>query len=833
MPSELPEEDMMGEVVEEAEESLAVDESSSFIIEEELPETDPSEYGPLFDEEPEMAEQFPGESEGFDEPVDSELPMEEAEEPFMEEEFVDEEMAEQEFMEDEAFEDDSMVEELPEESLEETVEQPAESMDTVADESTSLLHTVTQYVTPIVDFVKQNVKLVGAGIGGLLVLLLGFLGLKKFRGGEEVLELDDDDDILDFDDADSGSATTEQSGTEETLVMDAPIDLESTGTGTETDIERTAANDFSDSQPPGFAEPQTDDDEEDPLAEVNVFLAYEHFDQAEEFVKNALAKEPDNLEFHTKLLEVYYAAGDKKSYEEAAKTVRDKFSDSGEHWDNIMAMWSEMSPNREIFSERMDGLDDTQALAPGAAEEALSSGIVDLTANEPATDATESDIVETSADVLDITGQNIISEEQPELSGEQDLIGTLSEGNSYETLSEDNILDVSTNGTEDSHSLDLTGADQANVLESSLPTESTEHILDLTGGESEEDILDITAGSQEDLLDVTASTDLDSLPSMTARKSDIEEESTLDFDVQALDLDMPESESNTLDSHEPSGASMIERAMDTIDATEITAKPDDSAAEDMSDSTVIDFDLQEGDGEAPSLDLDISGSFDLSEKSESDTSVDDVTIQMDESEKPDEVEMTVELPPESVPTDSEPSLEVDLSDEVTLDIDTPGETTDDLKNGLDESTDQGGVEMDLTNEFTLDEENTDSLSEGFDLELQDDDEEMIPNTELDIDMEGTVEMPKGTASATTEMPTVEMPKIDYVDDEDDKTVFVPRSSGAEEQSLEDEVSTKLDLAKAYVELGDNDSAKTILDEIVAEGNDEQKQIAEQLLSQVT
>ena len=30
----------------------------------------------------------------------------------------------------------------------------------------------------------------------------------------------------------------------------------------------------------------------------------------------------------------------------------------------------------------------------------------------------------------------------------------------------------------------------------------------------------------------------------------------------------------------------------------------------------------------------------------------------------------------------------------------------------------------------------------------------------------------------------------------------------EEQSAEDEIATKLDLAKAYVELGDKDSAKT-------------------------
>ena len=198
---------------------------------------------------------------------------------------------------------------------------------------------------------------------------------------------------------------------------------------------------------------------------------------------------------------------------------------------------------------------------------------------------------------------------------------------------------------------------------------------------------------------------------------------------------------------------------------------------------------------------------------------DEPTVQLNAEDMPGSEDLTIEFTQDELEqvTSSAASIEADVSNDVTLDFETPGEDTDDLKNDLGENTSETGMDMDLTNEFTLDEENTDSMSEGFDLELQEDEEEeLIPNTELDIDMEGTVEMPK----------------IDYVDDEDDKTVFIPRSASSEQQSLEDEVSTKLDLAKAYVELGDNDSAKTILDEIVAEGNAEQKQIAEQLLSQV-
>lgn len=48
----------------------------------------------------------------------------------------------------------------------------------------------------------------------------------------------------------------------------------------------------------------------------------------------------------------------------------------------------------------------------------------------------------------------------------------------------------------------------------------------------------------------------------------------------------------------------------------------------------------------------------------------------------------------------------------------------------------------------------------------------------------------------------------------------------------DEVGTKLDLAKAYVDMGDSDGARSILDEVLEEGDDSQKQQAEELLQQM-
>ncbi|OGT21973.1 MAG: hypothetical protein A2V90_06430 [Gammaproteobacteria bacterium RBG_16_57_12] len=48
----------------------------------------------------------------------------------------------------------------------------------------------------------------------------------------------------------------------------------------------------------------------------------------------------------------------------------------------------------------------------------------------------------------------------------------------------------------------------------------------------------------------------------------------------------------------------------------------------------------------------------------------------------------------------------------------------------------------------------------------------------------------------------------------------------------DDVSTKLDLAKAYIDMEDAESARSMLDEVVQEGSDEQKQEAKALLRQI-
>jgi pilus assembly protein FimV len=80
------------------------------------------------------------------------------------------------------------------------------------------------------------------------------------------------------------------------------------------------------------------------------------------------------------------------------------------------------------------------------------------------------------------------------------------------------------------------------------------------------------------------------------------------------------------------------------------------------------------------------------------------------------------------------------------------------------------------------------------------------------------------SEATGELPTVETTKLDSGD-----APAVDFSLG-EEAATMSEVGTKLDLARAYIDMGDPEGARSILDEVLKEGSAAQKQEAERLMA---
>ena len=92
-----------------------------------------------------------------------------------------------------------------------------------------------------------------------------------------------------------------------------------------------------------------------------------------------------------------------------------------------------------------------------------------------------------------------------------------------------------------------------------------------------------------------------------------------------------------------------------------------------------------------------------------------------------------------------------------------------------------------------------------------------------LDDEDGEESRTGTfAPGDFEEPTAMIDSLANIDDMDD--LMLPDDV--------DEVSTKLDLARAFIDMGDTEGARGSLEEVMSEGNAEQKTEAKTLLDQI-
>jgi len=533
----------------------------------------------------------------------------------------------------------------------------------------------------------------------------------------------------------------------------------------------------------------------DPLEEVNVFLAYEHFDQAEEFVKNALEKEPDNLAYHVKLLEVYYTANNKKSYEQAARVLHDKVQGTGDYWNMAVAMWQVLSPNRALFAAPATGEDVAEA--PPSKE---AGGIVNITGDGEATSggldfdldttgggAGEGDTLEVEApaepDILDVT--SAIATSDSEILDFTSAVATEDAGTveqeAVAATADDNALDFSfepeSKAADEDKPLDIS----LDLLEAEneVPAEDDENALDFS--------LDLEGKASEEDKSLDLSLDLLQAESEASAESAGDDENALDFSLDleelekgngasGMDLEISlssgEDESSMEVSHTGSSLLDVTSAASLDEHESQSSRQSGDAGEDM-----MDVSKQGRTAENADL-LDVTSATDFDPESGEDLL--DVTFSRNipAQEKDDDSALDFELAPDQPVPGGESALAFDGID-LTASTGVPGQ-------GLDFEVESSPV----------------SAEDAFEL-----------------DMDATMQIPS--------MRSALMGK-----DEADTTLVVPRSSGGA-QSDEDELATQMDLAKAYIELGNADSAKTILDEIIAVGNDAQRRQAQELLGQIT
>jgi pilus assembly protein FimV len=112
-----------------------------------------------------------------------------------------------------------------------------------------------------------------------------------------------------------------------------------------------------------------------------------------------------------------------------------------------------------------------------------------------------------------------------------------------------------------------------------------------------------------------------------------------------------------------------------------------------------------------------------------------------------------------------------------------------------------------------------------------------PDEEADAGMSFNLDIPAEEVSAPAAAPAPFAKETDFSKISLDLDELLSPAKPAASNELKDErwqeVATKLDLARAYQEMGDQAGAREILDEVMSEGDDSQRAMAEELLAQIS
>ena len=93
-----------------------------------------------------------------------------------------------------------------------------------------------------------------------------------------------------------------------------------------------------------------DTDEVDPVAEAEVYIAYGRDAQAEEILKEAMARDKNRPEVMLKLLEIYHARKSPTAFEGVAKELHAAAGESSPQWQKAAAMGAQLDPQNPLYA---------------------------------------------------------------------------------------------------------------------------------------------------------------------------------------------------------------------------------------------------------------------------------------------------------------------------------------------------------------------------------------------------------------------------------------------------------------------------------------------------
>jgi pilus assembly protein FimV len=262
------------------------------------------------------------------------------------------------------------------------------------------------------------------------------------------------------------------------------------------------------------------------------------------------------------------------------------------------------------------------------------------------------------------------------------------------------------------------------------------------------------------------------------------------------------------------------------------ASPSSSASDSLDmelhgSTGTLDLTIPAGDSAGPDMDL-----------TESETEIapidrSGIDFMLDEPARGNEessVLPTIEMPRISGAGDTAGDTQELTVDRLGLDLDTlrnlesldAGEASDARKRASSDTVETammgGGKEM-------LEDDNTDLLNSTALMRMVDD-TAMLPGDEA---LESIVDLSGVTGELPVLDATGEMPVLDSTASTAILAGNVDYDLGGEPATMS-EVGTKLDLARAYMDMGDPEGARSILDEVLQEGSSTQRQEAERLIA---
>lgn len=183
----------------------------------------------------------------------------------------------------------------------------------------------TQPVGEEPSFISENPAIVYGG-GGLIALLLAFLGISAFRRksgatGELTASRLSEGDLM----ANSVFGTTG---------------------GQAVDTSASIQTDFSQASLSAI----DTDEGVDPVAEADVYMAYGRDAQAEEILVDALKSDPSRLAIYLKLLEIFSSHKNLAKFEKIATDLRAQTGGKGADWDKAAAMGRSVDPANPLYA---------------------------------------------------------------------------------------------------------------------------------------------------------------------------------------------------------------------------------------------------------------------------------------------------------------------------------------------------------------------------------------------------------------------------------------------------------------------------------------------------